>query len=197
MKTNARPPIGEATFVDRDGNTVYQAAGDLGPDERGNWRTNWRHNELPINARHRRRVRARIDWPELCRWLEIPIARRGATRSRFYAECIFHDEKSPSMSLTVDGRFTCFGCTQSGDMVDLVGLVFRSSSASDIRARLHAGIFPLMQQPSSEAARAKDRAYAQYLDALKRQDRAAMASYARWRYPDDHSVPTLKYVRGR
>jgi DNA primase len=35
------------------------------------------------------------------------------------ANCLFHDETEPSMHLYPEGRFHCFGCGASGDVVDL------------------------------------------------------------------------------
>ncbi len=39
------------------------------------------------------------------------------------AECIFHDDKNPSMKL-YDDHFYCFGCGRHGDVTDLVSELF-------------------------------------------------------------------------
>lgn len=57
-----------------------------------------------------------------------PVKRTGSAHK---ALCLFHDEKTPSMTLTADsdgGRFYCFGCGENGDAIDFVrkidGLTF-------------------------------------------------------------------------
>ena len=49
---------------------------------------------------------------------------QGAKRSgqgRYVASCLFHDEKTASMTIYPAGRgFHCFGCQKSGDTIDIV-----------------------------------------------------------------------------
>lgn len=57
-------------------------------------------------------VRARTDLVELV-GAYVPLRRQG---SSYVARCPFHDEKSPSFSVSPDrGLYFCFGCKASGD----------------------------------------------------------------------------------
>lgn len=57
-------------------------------------------------------VRARTDLVELV-GAYVPLRRQGAS---YVARCPFHDEKSPSFSVSPDrGLYFCFGCKVSGD----------------------------------------------------------------------------------
>ena len=40
--------------------------------------------------------------------------------SRFWACCPFHNEKTPSFSLSQDGVYYCFGCHESGDVIKFI-----------------------------------------------------------------------------
>jgi len=39
---------------------------------------------------------------------------------RFWACCPFHNEKTPSFSITEDGIYHCYGCKESGDVITFV-----------------------------------------------------------------------------
>ena len=58
----------------------------------------------------------------------IPLRQMG---NRFVAPCPFHQETKPSLNVTPDGRFYCFGCQKSGDiftfMMEYHGLSFRDA----------------------------------------------------------------------
>jgi len=54
---------------------------------------------------------------ELCD-LELVEANEG--NNRWKAVCCFHSEKTPSLKITKDGVFHCFGCQRSGNLIDLV-----------------------------------------------------------------------------
>lgn len=54
---------------------------------------------------------------EAARRLDLPVKRSG---SRYVTRCLFHDDKTPSMTLYPDeGGFYCFGCQKHGDAVTL------------------------------------------------------------------------------
>ena len=58
------------------------------------------------------RIRQSADIVAVAKWLGLEV-HGGKSR------CPFHQDRTPSLSLK-DGRFKCFGCDASGDVVDLV-----------------------------------------------------------------------------
>ena len=58
-------------------------------------------------------VRGRVDIVELVGQY-VPLRRAG---SNYVARCPFHDEKTPSFSVSADkGFYFCFGCKAQGDV---------------------------------------------------------------------------------
>ena len=54
----------------------------------------------------------------LARYTDIVPIRKG---NRYWCNCIFHNEKTPSMSINPESdRFYCFGCHAHGDQIDLI-----------------------------------------------------------------------------
>ena len=58
------------------------------------------------------RIRQSADIVAVAKWLGLVV--HGGK-----AKCPFHQDRTPSLSFK-DGRFKCFGCDASGDVVDLV-----------------------------------------------------------------------------
>jgi len=58
------------------------------------------------------RIRESVDIVAVAKWLGLEV-HGGKSR------CPFHQDRTPSLSFK-DGRFKCFGCDASGDVVDLV-----------------------------------------------------------------------------
>ena len=135
---------------------------------------------VPVNARYRARVRARVDWPEFMDALGASTAlRTGRHRNNlFVAICPFHDEKSPSFAMSIGGLFYCFGCGESGDIVQLAAIVGEMRSSAEIRGWFYQR-FPIMRQPTTAAAIQHDQRWRHYLT----DRRTHQNSYIDWRYP--------------
>ncbi len=65
------------------------------------------------------RVKQLVTTREAAEYYGLKVSRSGMTR------CVFHDDHTPSMK--VDGRFYCFGCHMTGDVIDLVARMFHLS----------------------------------------------------------------------
>lgn len=63
-------------------------------------------------------------------YLNLKLTRRG---NRWVACCPFHQEKTPSFTIFLDGGFKCFGCQESGDVIDLVSRGLHIDKATTIR----------------------------------------------------------------
>lgn len=50
---------------------------------------------------------------------ELFIELTGDTPHRGMAQCPFHDDSSPSLSLRFKNRYHCFGCDEKGDTISL------------------------------------------------------------------------------
>ena len=51
----------------------------------------------------------------------LPVTMKGG---RFWARCPFHEEKTPSFSITPErGLFYCFGCHEGGDSFKFISLM--------------------------------------------------------------------------
>lgn len=98
------------------------------------------------------RVKAAVDAVALISTY-VPLRRSGA---RWTGRCPFHDDRSPSFSVSPEGFFKCFGCGVGGDVIRFVelkeGLGFRDALA---RVAEFAGV-PLT--PVTDAPRAADEA---------------------------------------
>lgn len=64
----------------------------------------------------------------------VELKQRG---SRHVGLCPFHDEKTPSFYVFDDGGFKCFGCGESGDVIDFVQKIYGLSFQDALR---HLGI---------------------------------------------------------
>lgn len=75
------------------------------------------------------RVKAAVDAVALISTY-VPLRRSGA---RWTGRCPFHDDRSPSFSVSPEGFFKCFGCGVGGDVIRFVelkeGLGFREALA--------------------------------------------------------------------
>lgn len=61
------------------------------------------------------------DGMDLARAKEVPISNFIKFNRASFANCIWHTEKSPSMKYyPKDNHIHCFGCGQSGDVIDVV-----------------------------------------------------------------------------
>lgn len=70
-------------------------------------------------------LKARIDLPALIESRGITLKKRG---SQYLAHCPFHEEKTPSFSVTPTKRlWNCLGCKQGGDAIRFVELIDRVS----------------------------------------------------------------------
>jgi DNA primase len=69
-----------------------------------------------------------IDLARVVESAGVELRRQG---SRHVALCPFHDENTPSFFVFGDRRFKCFGCGESGDVIDFVqkqfGLSFQDA----------------------------------------------------------------------
>ena len=77
-------------------------------------------------------VKDRVDVPGACRAYGVELQRRG---NKSVGLCPFpdHREKTGSFMVFSDGKFKCFGCGRSGDVIDftrqLFGLSFKDALA--------------------------------------------------------------------
>lgn len=71
-------------------------------------------------------IRARINCIEV-------LKRYGHEYAKHNIKCPFHDDKTPSFSVTADGNhFECFGCQKKGDSIELYELLSGKSKADSI-----------------------------------------------------------------
>ena len=70
-----------------------------------------------------------IDFKEIKDTVPVPIAAEhyGLAVRNGMAQCIFHDDRSPSMKL-YDDHFYCFGCCEHGDVISLIAKLFSLTS---------------------------------------------------------------------
>lgn len=66
-----------------------------------------------------------IDFKEIKDTVPVPIAAEhyGLAVRNGMTQCIFHDDRNPSMKL-YDDHFYCFGCTEHGDVISLTARLF-------------------------------------------------------------------------
>lgn len=66
-----------------------------------------------------------IDFKEIKDIVPVPIAAEhyGLAVCNGMTQCIFHDDRNPSMKL-YDDHFYCFGCTEYGDVISLTARLF-------------------------------------------------------------------------
>ena len=64
-------------------------------------------------------VKAAVSTRDAAEFYGFSVNRYGKMR------CPFHDDRNPSMK--VDERFYCFGCQETGDMIDFVARIFHLS----------------------------------------------------------------------
>lgn len=65
------------------------------------------------------------------RYGQAELKRSG---SNYFIRCIYHDERTPSMSIKVDDdRFYCFGCHRGGDQIDFVAGVLGMSNPDAVK----------------------------------------------------------------
>lgn len=74
--------------------------------------------------------------------------------------CPFHPDKHPSMK--VDERYFCFGCHETGDVIDFVSKLFGLTPYQATRKLVED--FDLHPSPSNAAAMADEPLYSQNLD---------------------------------
>lgn len=111
---------------------------------------------------------------------------------RFWACCPFHNEKTPSFSITEDGIYHCYGCKESGDVItfvekmenvdfmdaikilaDKVGMQVPEFQSSDKRKQ--------SQQLKERVLSALDYAYKHYMENLYNNDAKAAQEYIKKR----------------
>ena len=88
-------------------------------------------------------LKARIDLPALIESRGITLKKRG---SQYVARCPFHEETTPSFSVTPSKRlWHCLGCKQGGDAIRFVELIDRVSfrTAYQYLHQLHGSAAPL------------------------------------------------------
>ena len=61
-------------------------------------------------------IKAAVTTRQAAEYYGLKVSRNGMTC------CPFHQDKHPSMK--VDERYYCFGCHQTGDVIDFVGRLF-------------------------------------------------------------------------
>ena len=66
-----------------------------------------------------------IDFKEIKDTVPVPVAaeRYGLAVRNGMTQCIFHDDRNPSMKLYND-HFYCFGCCEHGDVISLTARLF-------------------------------------------------------------------------
>ncbi len=64
----------------------------------------------------KREILSKIDIPALCMQLVPSLKPSGDI---FIGLCPFHDDHNPSLSVTREGYFKCFGCNKRGSVIDL------------------------------------------------------------------------------
>lgn len=64
------------------------------------------------------------DWPAVLS--RFGIQHRIFASGRVVARCVFHSERTPSLSFWPEsGRFHCHGCQKGGDLIDFVAMYAR------------------------------------------------------------------------
>ena len=90
-----------------------------------------------------------IDFKEIKDTVPVPAAAEhyGLAVRNGMTQCIFHDDRNPSMKL-YDDHFYCFGCTEHGDVISLTARLF-SFTPLEAAKKLCAdfGIFCNMDKP--------------------------------------------------
>lgn len=97
-------------------------------------------------------LKARIDLPALIESRGITLKKRG---SQYVARCPFHEEKTPSFSVTPAKRlWHCLGCKQGGDVIRFVELIDRVSfrTAYQHLHQLHGNAAPLAAAAAAPSA---------------------------------------------
>ena len=85
----------------------------------------------------------------------VPLKRKG---SRYWACCPFHNEKTPSFSVTPDkgGLFYCFGCHAGGDIFKFISLIENVTYGEAIKLQAEKLGIPLPDERRSSAELARD-----------------------------------------
>lgn len=87
---------------------------------------------MPINLF--KTVKAAVTTIEAAKFYGLEVSRIGMTR------CPFHEDHTPSLKL--DERYYCFGCQETGDVIDFTAKLFGISKSN--AARKLAGDFGIM-----------------------------------------------------
>ena len=129
-----------------------------------------------LNHRFRGRVRALLQWEEVFSCARpLWLTRRSNSQIPYVSLCWLHDERTPSLFYSFEGRWWCMGCGNYGDVADFISIRLGIGRPSELQAFFRAN-FPILAQPANELAQERRSRYAT-------QRVTDPVTYAAWRYP--------------
>lgn len=118
------------------------------------------------------------------------VALRPAGNGRFKACCPFHDEKTPSFTVSSDkGFFKCFGCNEGGDVFSFVQKIENITFPEAIERLAERYGVALKKSPEQAAANTERQLHHQILSAANNFFQAQLTGNAGW--------PARDYARER
>ena len=85
---------------------------------------------------------------------------------RFWACCPFHNEKTPSFSISEDGVYYCFGCKESGDVIKFIEKMENVDFYDAVKLLAEKAGMPLPEVEASEEVTKKQKLKERILQAL-------------------------------